>query len=505
MNLGSVVSSRMAPSSSTPLGLLSFPDELLLEILHLIKGTERYCRMKALYGLSLASRRLHRLSNPCLYSIFSFHYGIHYLFLHTISLSPDLGCYVKKVDWSHDPTRRDLYDYESGVGVLKQQFPLQDACNKLGQMAAQGSLIASQLIADLESEHLHLGDLKPLEVLLMFTPNLEELGVCEAYRWDNYIYWFLPILCEPNRFSRLTSASIMGPMRLENILGLLFLPSMRHLSLEEVIEMGQEQDREFQWQTVSKSDLLNPGIFNKRSSNVESLEFHCSYIGPVDILKIIRATPKLKSLFYEQQKHDLSRRHLEPPYEVLAQLLVQQRDLLTSTRIQISHSSEPVVPLMLWENETILFEAVQGSSSLSALYLPYASKQQYYLGPPWDLLPPNLEQLTLDYLRAHEYIEDPADTMELELALEDLVIRKQRGELPKLRALILDNWHPYYGSFPRNISVGQRLEHVGVRFVSSPARVGSSIYTIYDIGWVELQSEPGWVIIEKYRVHEELP
>jgi hypothetical protein len=73
-----------------------------------------------------------------------------------------------------------------------------------------------------------------LEFLLMFVPNVEELIVLNTNQWDIDIYWYTNIAANPERFQRLKSMSINGPMRMENIISLLTMPALKDLKLEQV-------------------------------------------------------------------------------------------------------------------------------------------------------------------------------------------------------------------------------------------------------------------------------
>ena len=211
MGIAPVLFKMTSLSSSSPSSLLRLPDELLLDILNHIDHFPDPLRTHSLYGLSLASRRLHALIKPYLYPTFSFYAGVPYLFLRTISLNFHLASLVKAVRWDYDTTAAGDLVYKPGVLAVKQEFFLDDARNKLELMAAQSNSIAKQLVDKLKLGRLYLGDLRALEVLLMFTPSLERLEVAETYRWDDHIYWFPPIFHRPDAFPRLTSATLQVP------------------------------------------------------------------------------------------------------------------------------------------------------------------------------------------------------------------------------------------------------------------------------------------------------
>ncbi|KAF2448949.1 hypothetical protein P171DRAFT_428929 [Karstenula rhodostoma CBS 690.94] len=492
-----------ASPSSTLLGL---PDELLLGILNLIDGFAHPWRTRSLSALSLACRRLHGVTKPYLYSTFSFHAGVPYLFLRTICLNPDLASQLKVIRWDYDTSASEQFSYEPDVLAVKQKFHIDDAYDKLEHMAVQGNSVAVQLINYLKLGRLYLGDQRALDVLLMFTPNLEHLEVAETYRWDDHIHWFLPILCRHCDFSRLTSATIQGPMRAPNVLLLMFLPTMRRLELNQVIEMRQETDRTLQWDEHWGSFNLGLGSTNPPSSNLEHLHMLDSYVDLEDVTQLVSLTRNLKSFVYEHERNELSIQHLELPYQNLAQLLKHQRLSLTYIRIAHTYALSPFdLPSVgnIQPSEYILFETIQDFPNLTHLELFLPFTQLPHRAPRWENLPLSLEHLTIYHHGAHDYLEDRRDTSDLDQSLADLAVRKRLGELPKLRMLVFKNWHPFYGTFPQDISIKQALEDVGIQFSSLPAKFGSSMATMEDIGWVELQSELGWVIVERYRVEEE--
>ncbi|OAG04560.1 uncharacterized protein CC84DRAFT_795853 [Paraphaeosphaeria sporulosa] len=495
----------MAASPSS--GLLRLPDELLLDILTHIDGLAHPWRTSSLYALSMASRRLHGITKPYLYSTFSFYTGVPYKFLRTLCLNSALASQVKVIRWDYDTSESERFRYEPGKLGVKQQWHIDDAHHKLQHMAAQGNSTASNLINHLRLGPLYLGDQRALEILLMFTPNLEHLEVVETYRWDDHVFWFLPILSRHDDFSRLTSATIQGPMRAPNVLLLMFLPTMRRLELSQVIEMRQEIGRTLQWDESWGSFILGPGSKDPPSSSLEHLHMLDSYADLDDVTQLVGLVRNLKSFVYEHARNELSIHYLDVPYQNIAQILKCQHITLTSLRIANTHILSPLympsadlIPL----GEKDLFETIQDLPNLTCLeiFLSLAPSHRHRAFR-WENLPPSLETLMVDHHSAYHYVEDRMDTSDLELSLADLAMRKRRGELPNLRMLVFRNWHPFYGTFPQDMSVKKVLEDVGIKFNSLPAKIGSSVATMYDIGWVELQTEPEWVIIETYNLNEE--
>ena len=276
----------------------SLPNELLLHILDYVDYFDHSSRSTTLYGVNLSNRRLYGLTKPYLYSTISFHAGVPYLFLRSISQNPALAYHVKKIQWDYDTEAAETFNYKSGVLAVKQKFEIDEVQAKLTESAAGGDNLAAWMLKELEFGRLYLGDLRALYLLLMFAPNVEHLGVVETYRWDDHSYWFMPLgFSNTDALSRLTSATLNGPLRLQNITSLITLPSMRRLELSQVVEMRQEPDRAFDWES---QDINMPWkrILNKSKSNIELFHLYESYIDAKDLKIVVRAMRGSQSFVY---------------------------------------------------------------------------------------------------------------------------------------------------------------------------------------------------------------
>lgn len=491
--------------TTPPSSLLTLPDELLLHILDHIDGFAHPWRIRSLYGLSLANQRLHGISKPFVYSTFSFHSAVPYKFLRTICLNADLASQVKVIRWDYDTSESEKFCYEPGKLGVRHHWYFADALEKLEITASQGNLTASKLMHQLKPGPLYLGHQTALELLLMFTPNVELLEVVETYRWDDYTFWFQPILCRYNDFSQLTSATVQGPMRAKNVVLLIFLPALQYLKLNQVIQMREEMGQALRLAKSWGDFKLGPGVSDPPSSNLKHLHMLESYDGLENFAHLGRYIRNLKSFVYEHERNDLSRQHLDFPDQNLIQILKHQRLSLTSIRIADSYTSLPYnLPsaVSIPASEGILFETIRDCPNLTQLELFLPLAQSRHRAPKWESLPQNLEHLTIEHHSAHNYLENRVDTSELESSLKGLAVRKRRGELPEMRQLTFKNWHPFYGTFPQDTSIKDVLREVGIEFISMPATIGSTMATMDDIGWVELQTEPEWVLIERYRMED---
>ncbi|KAJ4294172.1 hypothetical protein N0V90_007862 [Kalmusia sp. IMI 367209] len=497
----------MATSSSIPqTGLLSLPDELLLEIVEHLKGhifREHDSRRtgNSLYGITLTNRRLYNLSKSLLYSVYSFHYGSPDLFLRTICENQHLASQVNTINWDYATEAVEEFKYRRGILAVKQQFNFEESTyDRLNEKVQQGNVTAERLIQELRLGRCYLGDLRALNAIFIFTPNLERLEVVETYRWDDHSYWFRPILDpEPHAFSRLHSVKVHGPLRLENVVALLTLSSMRNLELRQVIEMRREEGRTFDWEhSPSFKDLLE-----QRGSNIESFHLLQSFVNFDDLRPVMRAFRALKSFVYEHDENELSVQRHVINYKALAEILSHHRHTLTFLRIVSVPVSSSTI-LMPYGDPDLLFRTVQDFPDLTSLELPLFSSKPEFEPPAWDMLPPNLTHLVVVDSNSQIFYTGRMSFEPLEVGLEVLAARKRQGELPSLQSVTLKKWHPWYGSVPHNISYFKALlEGVGMQLHSVPAEIGSSVFTMEDIACIELQTEPGWIMVEEFNLRQE--
>jgi hypothetical protein len=92
-----------------------------------------------------------------------------------------------------------------------------------------------------------------LKFLLMVVPNVEELIELNTNQWDIDIYWFTNFAANPERFQRLKSIAINGPMRMENIISLLTMPALKDLKLEQVCAMRLRVNITYPWERPGHS------------------------------------------------------------------------------------------------------------------------------------------------------------------------------------------------------------------------------------------------------------
>ncbi|USP77855.1 hypothetical protein yc1106_05129 [Curvularia clavata] len=286
----------MTGLTNTSLDKLSaLPEELIVSILDCIETDD----ISTLHALGGTSRRFQRLAISRLYSKF---YGeAPEQFLRTIALShPELADHVKEVVW--------FQTYWSVSARQRCVSPEQRLllANKLQN--TEHNFEMSEPSVDLPGRFIEFDHSREphwwyLEFFLCFTPRVQKLTVWDTWLWDDHSYWFLTVSMNPHRFENLSSITVHGPQRIENVVPLLTLPSIRKLELLQVVAMRQELGRTFAWregQGKSIADLLSSG------SSLQQLILRASSIFFPDAIVILERLNKLKSLTYEYVDDELA-------------------------------------------------------------------------------------------------------------------------------------------------------------------------------------------------------
>jgi hypothetical protein len=313
----------MATVETSGAALSKLPDELVLEI------TE-HLALSSLVNLSLVNKRLHRVALQNLYATFPGNKLA--CFLRTITLPPPAGraqlaMRVKSVKWDCD------------VGLVPPlltgtQEPSISASDKWAIARAYQQLVLATPPEDQASldsrfaSHIR-GSLNnhywALEFLLMFVPNVEELDVHSTWQWDDHKYWFIHTAANPERFKRLKSIKIGGPMRRENVMPLLTMPSLKNLELDEVIVMRRNADDTFPWEQP------NHLVLDNASSGIERLTMNYSWLPTASLVSILNVFKGLKYFRYEHVQNDLSEspeEYIPIHYAILATALLRHKSTL---------------------------------------------------------------------------------------------------------------------------------------------------------------------------------
>jgi hypothetical protein len=105
------------------------------------------------------------------------------------------------------------------------------------------------------------------------------------------MYWFTNIAANPERFQRLKSISISGPMRMENIIPLLTMPALKDLKLEQVFAMRLRVNITYPWE--------RPGhrILEDASCGLEKLAIINSCVSTASLVTVLNACKGLQKLY----------------------------------------------------------------------------------------------------------------------------------------------------------------------------------------------------------------
>jgi hypothetical protein len=148
----------------------------------------------------------------------------------------------------------------------------------------------AELFVNLGSEHII--DWWYLEFFLFFTPKVESVIVHDAWQWDDHLYWFGNVAANPIHFQHLKSITLHGPLRLQNLVPLLTLPSIRNMELYQVVEMRQEYG--------IKPRLAGGSSLERLVLQQSDVDFHCDAT-----ISVLESLGELKSFTYDYLPNEL--------------------------------------------------------------------------------------------------------------------------------------------------------------------------------------------------------
>jgi hypothetical protein len=292
----------MATVADSRVTLDMLPDELMLAIIE-------HMALPALLNFNLVSKRLYRLTLENVYAMFPGPNAA--CFLRTITLPPptgrpELAMLVKSVVWTsdlgvmsyHPAGSPPMNISASDRWAIARAYQQLELVLPAESQVSLDSRFASHVRGIFEENDW------ALEFFLMFVPNVEELKVHGAWQWDDHTYWFTNVAANPTRFNRLKSIEIHGPMRINNIIPLLTMPSLKNLDLEQVIVMRRNEEGTFPWWEPTRR------VLEDASSGLEKLTLAKSHIPASSLASILKAIRGLKHFRYEHVINYLS----HPPH-----------------------------------------------------------------------------------------------------------------------------------------------------------------------------------------------
>ena len=460
--------------------LNTLPEELLLAILSHITT------LPTLLALSKTTHRLHRLTLPRLYHTFPGRNSE--LFLRTISHCPDLAAYTRAAVWQKERKAVSRFD------MLEKQHIV----TRLNQLAVpHGTDLADRFAQFGRSDEYWY-----FEVLVLFMRGLEEVEVRESWLWDDHHYWFKSLsrffnpLCE----SQLKRAKLDGPMRIENIVPLLTIPSLTSLELTQVTVMRREGYRIFQWSMWPVHRVLP-----ERCSNLETLSLKESCMDLELLFPVLCGIKALQSFTYEHVPNDLADESAWNPHitdDALSACLALHAPSLAHVRIRDAHARE-------WSTVT---DVLHGPSSHELgkhdPKIEFPHLRVLDVGPlcaDWSRL-----KLSIWGTIALVANDLPAALRTLRLQVEpdhflglDEFLAHFRSTLVSLRlgweVIELVDWDPTLGWFPENLPLLQKIySDVGLRFTS----VAGDAVDMYGAEplLIDEETEEDWVLVTDLRL-----
>jgi hypothetical protein len=272
----------------------TLPTELALAILN-------YIPLSSLHSLNLVNWHFHMLTLGHVYATFPGHKALQ--FLRTIALSPsiersNLAKRVKNIVWTQNylESCKEEISKSDTLAIIQtyRELALTSPNRGQGDLDAMLPTLISDRSRAVQVEHWFF------DFFLLFMPNVEWLEVHDAWLWDDHTYWFTNVAANATQFTRLKTIIIHGPLRIENIIPLLAMPSLRDLELWKVAILRQALGEVFPW------DQPDRHILEEASSGLKRLALRQSYIDSDLLLPLLSAIRALESFTYEHQYVNLN-------------------------------------------------------------------------------------------------------------------------------------------------------------------------------------------------------
>jgi hypothetical protein len=321
------------PSPTQSPKLSTLPNELLTTVFKQLDTS-------SLLSLTLINRHIHAITIDIIYTTFNGNNPAK--FLRTLASLPSRersrrAGQVKSVTWNRTPAQSIWLR----VITLKEWRVISAAFRGLGVIAPEGEDIAQADSPVKLTQHSFF------EFLLLFFPKLEKLEVTDECQWEESEYWFTNITPNVHLFSRLRQITMLGPLRLENVVPLLRLPALDTL---DVMEVFSSSSKERYAESIEYSPPMH--IFDDRkpsmwdalrniSSGLEHLILRDSYLDSKKLGAVLGVLPALKSLHYEHFYTHFAEEEVdtdEPWYEQLATALSSHNGTLEFLRIHTQDS-----------------------------------------------------------------------------------------------------------------------------------------------------------------------
>ncbi|CAA9963219.1 ADP-ribosylation factor GTPase-activating protein [Pyrenophora teres f. maculata] len=435
----------------------NLPNELLLEIFNYLAYEDKLDILSA----SVINRRFHGLANDVLYNSYSLAQGDAALFISAIASTPKLAKCVQHVEWDARP-RNNFAMVTNDAFFFLRPFSAAEGRHIKETLGIRGSLHTE----DLNKRCRELGPESYLHTFLSFTPRVSTLSMVVPSPWDRHKIWFKPAL-DSQMFAHLHTASIAGPMLIRNLLPLFLVPSLRTLTLNDVVSHRNHVRAAVQNEWSVNNEVVKR--LEREGSLIEKFNLtHCNELVS-EITRIMGIFRNLQILEMKQYLGGFKWGSQQVEIQELLQSFGHQRRSLTSLSIAIDNIA---MDLRVLETLKVLTQVETLSLDLSPETPDEdedvcAKVSSGFSG--W--LPRNLKHLRLianDH-SSYELLSAPSSGfVDALLSFSKTV----KDILPDLRTLAVDEWHELLGSFACQIRVKalqQAFTHKGVDLLARPA------------------------------------
>ncbi|KAF2126806.1 hypothetical protein P153DRAFT_368853 [Dothidotthia symphoricarpi CBS 119687] len=325
--------------------LNDLPEELILEVLDQVlwwEDGDAKAHYQTLHSLSLTNRKLYRLTKSYLYTIVDNVFVDSGKLLRSAIQEPELAKRIKCVHWLDDH-QGSPYQWNPDNKYKLSQIERRELCKLVDRLG----------IPEIQAYRIGFKEQKMrdnLTSLLLVAPDIESIEVadtnmcCSPSGYRLRPMW-LKLLCDAGmstipglstHFQHLSTIRLqMGPIKLEHIGGMLRLPSLRALMLEDIFHPGEI----LPWRWDAE---VAP-----RCSNLQVLYIENSYIDSLAVAQILHAIKALKlfCLDFDNWIHSAANRFFgeRPPlmhYPTLAAALLAHKDSLEQLSLEDSSEGE---------------------------------------------------------------------------------------------------------------------------------------------------------------------
>ncbi|KNG48233.1 hypothetical protein DDE82_005440 [Stemphylium lycopersici] len=472
----------MSSSSAIHNAIEALPDELLLEIIDQVHSET----FKGVLALSLVNRRFHSLTRNLIYTTFSLNKGDPALFIRTLASFPELARCVKVVDWDCSKIRNTL------VTSDVFEFP-----EDLTQVERRNIMDISTLndyadIASLNEQLSSLGSDFCLSFLLSFTPKVHTLNVTIPSKWNYHAIWFRQAPTS-QILNNLHTATVTGPMRIQNVVPLFSLPSLRSLTLD-LVRISRDRilaGVPYEWHNNNEAFER----LQREGSRVEDFHLPNCSTDTADIARLLKLFHGLKQFEFGLTDHSQGEINSHTSIQALLHAMTHQKNSLTSLSFQDARTARnPEVLKDLSQLEHLNFLSLD-LTIMCEFYLQKATVAS--LSKVLQQLPKSLTCLHLIANCPNE--EDLKPSARFVNALHGIA-PFIKTILPDLQILRLVDWSPLEGTFTCQTRVKAMqlgFAEVGVEFLPQPLEFSVWKQATDDDDLLVLEDEEeGWIWVQ---------